>query len=41
METQKILDLLNSSEDEYSKFATENGTSLTVKQQVLIHTKIQ
>ena len=39
-ETQKIVDLFNSSENEYSKFATKNETSLTVKQQVLIHTKI-
>ena len=30
METQKIVDLLNSSENEYSKFATKNGTSLTI-----------
>ena len=31
METQKIVNLLNSSENEYSKFATKNGMSLTVK----------
>ena len=38
---KKILNLLNSSENEYSKFATKNGTSLTVKQRVVIRTKIQ
>ena len=38
---KKIVNLLNSSENEYSKFATKNGTSLTVKQRVLIRTKIQ
>ena len=37
METQKIANLLNSSENEYSKVTTKNGTSLTVRQQMLIH----
>ena len=41
METQKIVNLLNSSENEYSKFATKNSTLLTVKQRVTIHTKIR
>ena len=41
METQKIVNLSNSSENDYSKFATKNGSLLTVKQRVTIHTKIQ
>ena len=41
METQKIVNLLNNSENEYSKFATKNGTLLTVNQKVFIHMKIQ
>ena len=41
METQKIVNLLKSSENEYSKFATKNGTLLTVNQKVFIHMKIQ
>ena len=41
METQKIVNLLNSSENEHSKFATKNGALLTLKQRVAIHTKIQ
>ena len=41
METQKISNLLNSSENEYSKFATKNGILLTLNQRVTIHTKIQ
>ena len=41
METQKIVNLLNSSGNEYSNFATKNGTLLTAKQRVIIHTKIQ
>ena len=36
MRKLKHANLLNSSENEYSKFTTKNGTSLTVKQQVLI-----
>ena len=31
METQKTANLLNSSENEYSKFATKNGILLTMK----------
>ena len=41
METQKIVNLLNNSENEYSKFMTKNGTLLTVNQKVVIHMKIQ
>ena len=41
METQNISILLNSSEKEYSKFVTKNGTLLTVNQRVTINTKIQ
>ena len=33
METQKIINLLNDSNNEESKYATKNGMSLTVKQQ--------
>ena len=35
METQKIVNLLNGSDNENSKFATKNGTSLTVNQKVI------
>ena len=42
METQKIVNLLNSSENEYSKFPTKkNGILLTVNLKVTIHIKIQ
>ena len=41
MEAQKIVNLLNSSENEYSKFATKNGMSLIVNLKVAIHMKIQ
>ena len=41
METQKIVNLLNGSENENSKFATKNGMLLTVSQKVIIHTTIQ
>ena len=41
METQKIINLLNNTENEYSKFATKNGTSLIVNLKVTIHMKIQ
>ena len=43
METQKIINLLNNSENEYSKFAKKkkNGMLLIVNQKVIIHTKIQ
>ena len=40
METQKIVNLLNGSDNENSKFATKNGMLLTVNQKVSIHTKI-
>ena len=37
METQKIVNLLNSSANEYSKFAKKkNGTPLTVNQKTII-----
>ena len=41
METQKAVNLLNSSKNEYSKFATKNGMLLTLKERVTIYTKIQ
>ena len=41
METQKIVNLLNSSENEYSKFAIKNGALLTMNQRATIHMKIQ
>ena len=41
METQKIVNLLNGTDNENSKFATKNGMLLTVNQKVIIHTKIQ
>ena len=41
MEVQKIVNLLNSSENEYSKIAAKNGTLMTVYQRVTIHMKIQ
>ena len=41
METQKIVNLLNGSDNENSKFATNNGMLLTVNQKVFIHMKIQ
>ena len=40
METQKIVNLLNGSDNESSKFATKNGMLLTVSQKVSIHTTI-
>ena len=41
-ETQKIVNLLNGSENENSKFATtKNGMLLTVSQKVIIHTPIK
>ena len=36
METQKIVNLLNGSDNENSKFATKNGMLLTVSQKVVI-----
>ena len=41
MEKQKIINLLNGSDNENSKFATKNGTLLIMKQMVTIHTTIQ
>ena len=41
METQKIINLLNCPENEYSKFATKNGTLFTVNQKVVIGITIQ
>ena len=41
METQKIVNLLNSTNNENSKFATKNGMLLAVNQKVIIRTKIQ
>ena len=40
METQKIINLLNDSSNEESKYATKNGMSLTVKQQEVNTIKI-
>ena len=41
MEAQKIVNLLSSSQNEYSKCATKNDMLLTVNQEVIIHTMIQ
>ena len=41
METQNIVNLLNSSENKQSKFAMKNGILLTVNQKVFIDMKIQ
>ena len=41
METQKIVNLLNGSDNENSKFATKNGILLIMNQKVILHTKIQ
>ena len=41
METQKIINLLNASDNENSTFATKNGILLIMNQKVIIHTKIQ
>ena len=41
METRKIVNLLNGSCNENSKFRSKNGMLLTVSQKVIIHTKIQ
>ena len=37
METQKIVNLLNGSDNDNSKFATKNGTLLTVNLMVITH----
>ena len=41
METKKIINLLNGSDNENSKFATKNGMLLIVNQMVIINTTIQ
>ena len=41
METQKIVNLLNSSENQNSKFATKNGMLLAMSENVIIDTTIQ
>ena len=41
METQKLVDLLNDSDNENSKFATKNGMLLTMNQKVIIHTTMK
>ena len=37
MEKQKIVNLLNGSDNDNSRLATKNGILLTVKQRVIIH----
>ena len=37
METQKIVNLLNGSDNDNSKFATKNGILLIVKQKVITY----
>ena len=41
METQKIVNLLNGTDNENSKFATKNGMLLTVNQKLVIQKMIQ
>ena len=41
MEAQKIVNLLNDTDNENSKFATKNGTSLTVNQKVITYPIIE
>ena len=41
METQKIVNLLNDSNKENSKFATKTGILLILNQKVFIHTKMK
>ena len=41
METKKIINLLNNSDNENSSFATKNGILLIVNQKVFIHTTTQ
>ena len=41
METQKIVNLLDGSDNEHSKFAKKNGILLRMNQKVIIHTMIQ
>ena len=41
METQKIVNLLNGSDNEYAKFATKKCYVIAVSQSVSVHTMIQ
>ena len=41
METQKILNLVNHTDNENSKFATKNVILLTVNQKLVIHMKMK
>ena len=41
METQKIVNLLYGSDNEYVKFATKNSMLLMMNQNVFIHTKMK
>ena len=41
METQKIVNLLNDTHNENSKFATKNGMLLTVSQKRIIQTTMK
>ena len=41
MEIQKIVNLLDVSDNEYAKFATKNAMLLTVSQEVIIHVSVQ
>ena len=41
METQKIVNLLNGSDNDNSKFSTKNGTLLIVNRKVTFHMRIQ
>ena len=41
MVTQKIVNLLNGSDNENSKFAAKNGILLIVNQKLIIHTIVQ
>ena len=41
METQKIVNFLNGSDNENSKFATQNAMLMTAKYQALIQKMIQ
>ena len=41
METQKIINLLNSSENEYSKFETKKWNVINSESIIIIHMKIR
>ena len=41
MEIQKLVNLLNGSNNENSKFVTKNGMLLTVSEKIIVHMKIQ